>query len=207
MPESHLPRRDFLKQSAVTLGAAGAASLGTIPAAAQPPAETTDPAQSAARPKSYNAPYDGAHLNRLAFPMGGLGAGMICLEGTGALSHVSIRNRPDVFNAPCVFAAVSVKGLPDGARVLEGPVPGWKIFGARNAANGDEGASYGLPRYAAARFTTRFPFATVALTDPHMPVRAEVTGWSPFIPGEADNSSLPVAGLEYRLVNTSTRAI
>ena len=42
--------------------------------------------------------------------MGGLGAGMICLEGTGALSHVSIRNRPEVFNEPVVFAAISVKG-------------------------------------------------------------------------------------------------
>jgi len=28
-----------------------------------------------------------------------------------------------------------------------------------------------------------------------------VTGWSPFSPGDADNSSLPVAGLEYRIRN------
>ena len=39
----------------------------------------------------YNDVYSDANLNRIAFPMGGMGAGMICLEGTGALSHVSLR--------------------------------------------------------------------------------------------------------------------
>lgn len=50
----------------------------------------------------YNAECTGDRLNRVAFPMGGLGVGMICLEGRGALSHVSLRNKPEVFNEPCV---------------------------------------------------------------------------------------------------------
>ena len=33
----------------------------------------------------------GERLNRIAFPMGGIGAGMLSLEGTGALSQVSLR--------------------------------------------------------------------------------------------------------------------
>ncbi len=45
-----------------------------------------------------------------AATLGGVGAGMICLEGTGALSHVSLRNKPEVFNEPCMFAAIAVKG-------------------------------------------------------------------------------------------------
>ena len=32
----------------------------------------------------------------------------------------------------------------------------------------------------------------MTLTDPDMPVNVDITGWSPFIPGDADNSSLPV---------------
>jgi transposase len=40
----------------------------------------------------YNGPYTGANLDHVAFPMGGIGAGMICLEGTGMLSHYSLRN-------------------------------------------------------------------------------------------------------------------
>ena len=30
-----------------------------------------------------------------------------------------------------------------------------------------------------------------------------MTGWSPFVPNEADDSSLPVAALEYRFTNPS----
>ncbi len=158
---------------------------------------------------TYNGKYEGENLNRVAFPLGGRGAGMVGLEGTGALSHVSVRHEPDIYNEPMVFAAVSVKGHEHGARVLEGPVPGWKVLfpwgmDQRSASgNGGGGKTYGLPRYAKAAFQDRFPFATVALRDESMPVSVDVTGWSPFIPGDADNSSLPAAGLEYRFKNTS----
>ena len=46
----------------------------------------------------HNGPYSGEHLNRIAFPIGGLGTGMFCLEGTGAISHISIMNKPEIFN-------------------------------------------------------------------------------------------------------------
>jgi len=147
--------------------------------------------------------YSGEHLSQVAFPLGGIGAGMICLEGTGTLSHVSLRNRPDMFNSPCVFAAISVKGKHRVARVLEGPVPGRKLYGPQGAGNGLGGTTYGLPRFANATFKTRFPFGVVALTDPQLPLSVELTGWSPFEPGDADNSSLPVAALEYRFTNRS----
>jgi uncharacterized protein (DUF608 family) len=149
----------------------------------------------------YDREYAGDRLNRVAFPMGGIGAGMICLEGTGALSHFSLRHRPEVFHEPCTFAALAIKGDSRLARVLEGPVPGWKLFGSPGTGNGAGGTSFGLPRFRQARFKVRFPFATVALTDRQVPVSVEITGWSPFEPGDADNSSLPVAALEYRFTN------
>ena len=40
-----------------------------------------------------------------------------------------------------------------------------------------------------------------------MPLAAKITGWSPFIPTDADNSSLPVGVLEYQFTNTSDKAI
>ena len=52
------------------------------------------------------------------------------------------------------------------ARVLEGPVPGRKLFGPPGSAIGSPGTTYGLPRFAEAAFEARFPFAKVALTDP-----------------------------------------
>lgn len=206
MDESSVPRREFLKRTATTLGAIGAVRAEAAPTAeAVPPDGEPDLAPG---PRlAYNDVYEGAQLNRVAFPMGGIGAGMICLEGTGALSHVSLRNQPDVFNAPCIFAAVAVKGPGAVAKVLEGPVPGWKIFGARGAANGDEGASYGLPRFGQARFKARFPFGTVSLTDDEVPLGVEITGWSPFVPSDADSSSLPVGALEYRFTNTARQTV
>jgi hypothetical protein len=144
--------------------------------------------------------------------MGGIGAGMISLEGTGALSQVSLRHKPDVYNEPQVFAALHVKGAKT-ARVLEGPVPMWKIMGSATGpsfgepGNGLSGRTYGLPRFAKASFQARFPFATVSLSDPAMPVTAELTGWSPFTPGDADDSSLPVAAIEYRFVNRSAKPV
>jgi uncharacterized protein (DUF608 family) len=146
-------------------------------------------------------------LNHVAFPLGGIGAGMICLEGTGTISHVSLRNRPDIYNEPCVFAAISVKGKSKSARVLEGPVPSRKIFGPHGTGNGAGGTSYGLPRFAEAQFRTRFPFGIVRLSDPQVPLEVEITGWSPFEPGDADNASLPVAALEYRFTNRTGDAM
>ncbi len=162
--------------------------------------------------RMYNGPYRGAYLDHVAFPLGGIGAGMICLEGTGAFSHVSLRGQPDIFHEPMMFAALCVKGQPNVARVLEGQVSTWKLFfpwGDRQAGagNGGAGKTYGLPRCAEAEFWPRFPFGHVRLADPKLPLTIELTGWSPFLPGNADDSSLPVAGLEYRFVNTGAAPV
>ncbi|MBD3241929.1 MAG: hypothetical protein GF331_15170 [Chitinivibrionales bacterium] len=156
--------------------------------------------------------YTGPNLDRVAFPMGGIGAGMICLEGTGALSHVSVRHRPEVFHEPWLFAGLCVKGVQDSARILEGPVPAWKpvfpwgkTFGG--SANGQGDKLYGLPRLPKASFSSRFPFGTVELSDPALPVRVSLTGWSPFVPGDSESASMPVAALEYAFTNTAKRPL
>ncbi len=152
--------------------------------------------------------YSGEHLSRIAYPMGGMGAGMVCLEGAGALSHVSVWGAPQVRNEPLIFSALSVeKGNAHVARVLEGPVPSWKVFCPEDAGNGLGGSDYGLPRFREAKFRARFPFATVELSDPKVPLQVSLTGWSPFVPGDADNASLPVAGLEFTFTNPTEETI
>lgn len=157
---------------------------------------------------NYDSHFDAGHLDRIAFPIGGMGAGMFCLEGTGAISHMSVRNRPDLFNEPCIFATIHVKGVENGTKVVEGPVPDWKKFGNHGNGTGSAGATYGLPRFAEAEsFEARFPFATVRLKDKTMPLSAQITGWSPFIPGDEDNSGLPAGALEYSFTNTSSSEV
>ena len=163
---------------------------------------------------TYNGPYTGVNLDRVAFPMGGIGAGMVCLEGTGMLSHFSLRNRPDIFREHKVFSALCVKGDENVARVLEGPVPKWKIFAIHpgtgqygGPGNGLGETTYGLPRFRKASFEARFPFATVTLKDPKVPLGVEITGWSPFTPPDPDTSSLPMIAVEYKFTNTSGRKV
>jgi uncharacterized protein (DUF608 family) len=202
---------NFLKDGGVGTkdGGAGAGHAGAIAGDAGSAAgtETDGTAGTIAGKRGYNAPYEGEYLSRLAFPVGGIGAGMFCLEGTGAVSHMSVRNRPEVFHEPVLFAAVAVKGLKNGAKLLEGPVPSWKFFGQRGTGNGASGTSFGLPRFQHARFTTEFPFARIVLQDEDVPLETAITGWSPFIPSDEDNSGLPVGALEYSFVNKGARPV
>lgn len=152
----------------------------------------------------FNGAYSGKYNNRIAFPIGGIGTGMYCLEGTGYISHMSVWHRPEVFHEPGMFAALHIKGMPNGAKVLEGPVPEWRKFGMPGyGTGGSMGSILGLPRFDTACFEARFPFGQVSLEDKEMPVKVTILGWSPFIPGDADASSLPVGALEYTLENTS----
>src|SRR5258708_4452408 len=180
--DSSMPRRRFLKLASTSVGA-----VSGIGAAAGSDLKTTSTAQKRRRlrptAKRVARPYDaedfGEFLNQIAFPLGGIGAGMICLEGSGAPSPVSLRNRPEGYKQPCVFGAIAVRGKQNLARVIEGPVPARKIFGPPDTGNGAGGTTYGLPRFASASFKTRFPFGVVKLTDSQLPVQVELSGWSP----------------------------
>jgi len=203
-----MKRRDFFKTGAIASVTGASFTLGCEPGRA--PSDKNQTGQlpnsgDAVRP--FNGPYQGSFLERIAFPLGGIGAGMVCLEGSGCISHVSVRNTPDIFNEPFMFGAISVKLTPNGAKVLEGPIPSYKIFGRPNTGNGAGETSYGFPRFQKATFQARFPFAEVKLEDEDIPLDITITGWSPFIPGDADHSSLPVGALEYRIKNPSGRKV
>lgn len=157
---------------------------------------------------SYNGSYAGKYNNRIAFPIGGMGTGMFCMEGTGYISHMSVWHRPELFHEPGMFAAIHIKGIEHGTKILEGAVPEWRKFGMRmSGLGGPRGANYGLPRFKDAIFKARFPFGTVELTDEDIPLNVTITAWNPFIPGDADNSSLPVGILEYTFENKSDKKL
>ncbi|HEX8040644.1 MAG TPA: GH116 family glycosyl hydrolase [Chryseosolibacter sp.] len=201
-------RRTFLKK--IGVGGIGASILpASLTDHSQKDAASNGAAKPAQRPaaRRYNEAYQGEYLNRVAFPIGGLGAGMFCLEGTGAISHMSVRHKPDVFNEPGVFGALYVGGGQERAKVLEGPSPDWKRFGQPNSGNGSGGSIFGLPRFEKATFLARFPFGTVSLEDSDVPVKATIKGWSPFIPTDADNSGLPAGALEYRFSNAGNTPV
>ena len=197
-------RRSFLKKISI-----GSISAGVLPATLLEQGEAKAASlknghgkvKTKKEGRQYNEVYEGDYLNRVAFPIGGLGGGMFCLEGTGAISHMSVRHKPEVFNEPGVFGAIAVKGAKTEAKIVEGPSPDWKRFGQPNSGNGSGGSIFGLPRFDRASFLARFPFGHITLEDKNFPLKAEIKGWSPFIPTDADNSGLPAGALEYKFVN------
>lgn len=168
-----------------------------------------------ASPSFPGSPLEGERLNKVAFPLGGLGSGMICLAGNGSFTSVSLRHAPNLFREPLLFSAIAVKGAANEtprARVLAGPTPDWKIafpWGEQFESSGDgaRGKIYGFPAFETARFSSRFPFAEVALEDGRFPVRVRLTAWNPFVPNDAGASSLPVAGVEYHFTNASNQPL
>ncbi|MBS0031081.1 GH116 family glycosyl hydrolase [Chitinophaga sp. 22321] len=202
-------RRFFLRNIAMTylgVSALPMVALATNTGETRPAKEGADtPLADPANDRRFNDVYKGKYNNRIAFPIGGIGAGMFCIEGTGAISHMSVHHNPEMFYEPAMFAALSIKG--GGARVLEGAIPEWKKFGMRDAGlGGTGGATWGLPRFKDATMKARFPFADINLKDPVMPVQVAIKGWSPFIPGDEDHASMPVGALEYHITNTGSKA-
>lgn len=158
--------------------------------------------------------YTGSQLDHVGFPLGGLGAGMFVVEGTGSFASFSLKHAPNVNLEPCLFAAVTVKGEQNTSRVVEAQVPKYKIFGgspalrekrsapaAETKATGLMGTTYGLPRFREAVFQARFPFVELRFSDDTFPLLAGLTAWSPFTPPNADDSSYPGAYLEYHFTN------
>jgi len=149
--------------------------------------------------------YKDDYIERIAFPIGGIGAGSFSIEGNGSVAQMSIHHHPEVFHEPSMYAAIHIKG--GNTKVLEGQIPKWKLFGTPGASNGLTGKTYGLSRFRSNTFQAKFPYAEVKLMDESIPLACSFTAWSPFIPNDADNSSLPVGAIEYVFKNNSNKAI
>jgi len=162
--------------------------------------------------------YSGDHLKEIRFPVGGVGTGNIAINGKGALVNWEVADRPNAQSRPD-FTFIGLRVQQQGQdksrfRVLEGPITenlmgdGPAFFGEGGYGMGVRYAiAAGLPRFKDAKFTGRFPFAKVTLNGPNFPVEAELEAWSPFIPGNVDDSSLPMAIVHVRLTNRSERTL
>lgn len=150
--------------------------------------------------------------NVIAYPLGGIGAGTVCLTGWGSLESISLRHSPNKWFDPILFSTITLLGEENVTRVLEAKVPKVHYYTNVPTANrafqlGTRGRTYGLPRFMEGMFSARFPFAKLELRDDSMPVEGDVIGWSPFVPGNADDSSYPFAALEYTFRNVSDKAL
>src|SRR5690606_20841658 len=62
-------------------------------------------------------------------------------------------------------------------------------------------ANHGLPRFASSSFSTAYPLAEVAFSDPAVPLDVRLQAFNPFVPLDAEASGVPVAVLRYVVRN------
>lgn len=150
--------------------------------------------------------YDADHLQRISLPLGGIGTGTIGLGGRGDLRDFEVGNRPGKgFRPDVAFVVVSARSEtePERALLTEGPLP----IEAYEGAFGSPAPNQGLPRFANCSFHAAYPLGQVRLHDDDFPLEVTIQGFNPFVVGDTQTSSLPVAVLRYRLVNTSEAAV
>lgn len=156
--------------------------------------------------RDYNEKYTGEYTSRIAFPIGGLGTGMFCVEGSGAISNMNIRHKTEMLNEPTMFAGLYLKGVDNGSIVVEGQVPDWKKFGQPQSTKG-YGGTWGLPRFKDCDFEVKFPFVKLRMSDDELKMDVTMKVWNPFIPTDENNSGLPVAGFEYTFKNKYAKEV
>jgi hypothetical protein len=159
--------------------------------------------------------FTGDKAAQIAMPLGGIGAGCICLNGYGGLQDFSIGNHPSTTALPngfapskAAFAILHIKGDSPVTKLVEGPFPVLKIYDQGLQGEGyRRGGFEGFPRFEKCIFKGEYPFGEVKISDSSVPLQVTLNAWNPFVPLDDKNSGIPCAILEYTLHNTSPHPV
>lgn len=156
--------------------------------------------------------YKGNQLNEISFPLGGIGTGSIGLAGNGSLVDWEIFNRPNKGSInPYSFFAVQAD-FPDGSsvtKILQGDWTKNLTGDYGNSGPSHAGYGYGVepsrmcsyPHFRKVKFDGKFPMAVLTFEDDLFPAKVIMTAFNPFIPLDADNSSLPAAFFDIKIIS------
>ncbi|MGI9277059.1 MAG: GH116 family glycosyl-hydrolase [Endozoicomonas sp.] len=157
--------------------------------------------------------YQGKYLRRIAMPLGGIGTGSVSLGGRGNLQDWAIMNSPAIGYTPNIMQGMFRTGPffalyteTEGVKkttVLEGLLDP-ETF---EASEGSEAVNHGLPRFRQCRFEAAYPLAQVKLQDDDVPLEVTLKAFNPLIPGDSEQSGIPVAVLTYRLKNNTNKPV
>lgn len=203
---TRIPRRDLLKLGGAI--AAGALISSSGPVMAGPftsdefenlvPADKrlSDSWVRSLRERGEPQWYRGEELKFIGMPVGGICCGQVYLAGDGRLWHWDIFNEPIVTGQhhyqfpmpvqPKIDLGFSVR-VQSGDRTLSRPLD-----------------QTGFPQV---RFRGAYPMGFVEYCDDDFPVRVSLQAFSPFVPLDVDNSSLPLTVMRYTVRNTSANDV
>ncbi len=150
--------------------------------------------------------FSGNALSEIAFPLGGIGAGNVSLGGRGQLRDWEIFNRPAKGrNLPYTF--FSIWAQPEGGKAIARVLEARRTPPFSTAFGLSTGEVSGLPRLTDARFRGEYPFAQIEFIDDALPVEVSLEAFTPFIPLDSKNSSIPTAIFRWRVKNPSAKTV
>ncbi|MBL7153215.1 MAG: hypothetical protein ISS79_05825 [Phycisphaerae bacterium] len=146
--------------------------------------------------------YRGDDLRRIGMPVGGICAGQIYLGGDGKLWLW------DIFNK--VTRGVADKGTngENYVKPLEQTSPVDQGFAVRlRTKNKTVTTRLDIAGFEEVSFRGEYPVAFVTYRDEALPIDVSLKAYSPFIPLDTENSSLPATVMEFTVANTSDEQI
>jgi hypothetical protein len=194
---SGLDRRQFLRltgaQTLVLLAARGPVMAGPFVASDFDNLVPADKRLSPDWVKSLFARgeptvYAGRDLQMIGMPVGGICAGQVYIGGDGRLWHW------DIFEQPIdTDEGHYAKPMQPGSPIDQG-------FALRI---GDRTLPLDRTGFSDIRFRGEYPIATVEYRDPTLMMEVTLEAFSPFVPLDTDDSSLPASVMQFTLRNTS----
>ena len=160
------------------------------------------------------------NLGKIGMTVGGIGCGTVYLSGDGRLFIW------DIFNQPHPGVVDQQVAIPKGMENIVGGGPKVRVLDGSNYIEPPTPDSFPPPfrqgfeleiagktrkfqasDWAEVSFDGKWPMGQVKYVDPQCPVQALLTAWTPFIPLQLEDSSLPVTGMEFLLENTSAAPV
>ena len=134
----------------------------------------------------------GTALKFVGMPVGGIGAGQLYLGGDGRLWHW------DIFNQ-------LVKTGAD--HYAKPPLPASPLTQKFSLKLGDKVVSLDSAGFSEVTFRGEYPIGVVEYSDTNVPVTVRLEAFSPFIPLNTDDSSLPATIFQFTLRNQSAATV
>lgn len=161
---------------------------------------------------SIKATMELKHRPRSGMALGGVGSGWFELRHDGRFYNWSILNNEPYGTGPrlgaigenALFFLVryEVKGEQPRIKILE--IPDRHNVAAQSSQLFSYPFITGIERIG---YDASFPFSRLRFTDGEMPLVIEMEAFSPFIPHDVKNSSLPAAVFNFKITSTSARPV
>ena len=136
----------------------------------------------------------GSELKFVGLPIGGIGAGQLYLGGDGRLWHWDIFNQPG-------------KRPTDDKHYRSPLTPASPLAQKFSLTIGKETRTLDRDGFADISFRGEYPIGIVEYADAAVPLAVKLEAFSPFIPLNTDDSSLPATILQFTLRNPSAEPI